>query len=89
MPLCLENFQSSPTTRLPHASLPAVPHVTTECYDYPMPDTAEQRCPNCESTDLVVIHTKAITDELLECRSCMKLYRLEYEATGATRLVAV
>jgi hypothetical protein len=49
----------------------------------------EHRCGNCGSTDLIAIHTKAIADELLECRSCMKLYRLEYEATGATRLVQV
>jgi len=54
-----------------------------------MPDTDEQRCPNCDSPDLVVIHTKAIADEIVECRSCMKLYRLEYEATGAARLVQV
>jgi hypothetical protein len=54
-----------------------------------MLDTDEHRCPNCNSTDLVVINTKAIADELLECRGCMKLYRLEYEATGTTRLVQV
>jgi hypothetical protein len=55
-----------------------------------MIDTDEQRCPNCDSRDLVAIHTKAIADELLECRSCMKLYRLEYEPDGKTqRLVPV
>ena len=55
-----------------------------------MHDTpGEQRCPNCDSTDLVVIDTKAIADELIECRGCMKLYRVEYEAGGAARLVAV
>jgi hypothetical protein len=50
---------------------------------------AEHRCENCGSTDLVIIDTKAIADELVECRSCMKLYRVEYVAGGTTRLVAV
>ena len=54
-----------------------------------MPDTDEHRCPNCDSMDLVMIDTKAIEDELIECRSCMKLYRVEYEPSGATRLMAV
>jgi len=55
-----------------------------------MSDTDDHRCPNCGSTDLVAIRTKAIADELLECRSCMKLYRLAYEPDGITqRLVPV
>jgi transposase-like protein len=54
-----------------------------------MPDFDEQRCPHCDSSDLVVINTKAITDELIECRSCMKLYRLEYDTSGASGLAAV
>ena len=55
-----------------------------------MPDTDEHRCPNCDSPDLVVINTKTIADELIECRSCMKLYQLKYEADGVTqRLVPV
>ena len=49
----------------------------------------EHQCENCGSTDLVVVNTKAIADELVECRSCMKLYRVEYQANGATRLVQV
>jgi hypothetical protein len=44
----------------------------------------DHRCRNCDSTDLVVIDSKAISDELLECRSCMRLYRTEYEASGTT-----
>jgi hypothetical protein len=40
--------------------------------------------------DLVIIDTKAISDELVECRSCMRLYRLAYEPDGKTqRLVPV
>jgi hypothetical protein len=55
-----------------------------------MPDTDEYRCPNCGSADLAVINTKAIADELLECRSCMKLYQLVNEPDGITqRLVPV
>ena len=42
------------------------------------------RCPDCGTTDLIVIHTAAIDDELLECRGCMKLYQLGYEADGTT-----
>ena len=52
-----------------------------------MPNSDEDRCPNCDSTDLVLIKTKAIADELLECRSCMKLYRTECQSDGTTRLV--
>jgi hypothetical protein len=54
-----------------------------------MPDTDEQRCPNCGSTDLAAIDIKAIADELIECRSCMKLYRPEYETNGTALLVPV
>ena len=54
-----------------------------------MIDTDEHRCPNCNSPELVAIRTKAIADELVECLSCMKLYRLEQEATGSMRLVQV
>ena len=54
-----------------------------------MTNIDEQRCPNCDSTDLVVIVTNAIADELVECRSCIKLYRLEYETSGTTRLVSL
>ena len=32
-----------------------------------MLNTEDHRCPNCDSTDLFVIDTKAISDELLEC----------------------
>jgi hypothetical protein len=48
---------------------------------------AEHQCENCGSTDLVIVDTKAIADELLQCRGCMKLYRLEYQTDGWTRLV--
>ena len=68
-----------------YVSQPAVSPTPMECYDYAMTDTDEHRCPNCDSPELVVINTKAIADELVECRSCMKLYRLEYEATGTTQ----
>ena len=55
-----------------------------------MIDIEDLRCPNCDSTDLVVVNTKAIADELLECRSCMKLYQIAYEPDGVTqRLVPV
>lgn len=54
-----------------------------------MTESGEQHCPNCDSTDLIIIDTNVITDQLLECRGCMKLYRLEHENTGATRLVQV
>jgi uncharacterized protein with PIN domain len=52
-----------------------------------MSDPDEHRCPNCDSPELVVIDTKAIADELLECRSCMRLYRMENQSDGTTRLV--
>jgi hypothetical protein len=55
-----------------------------------MPDPDEYRCPNCDSPDLVAINTKAIADELVECRSCMRLYQLVNEPDGKTqRLVPV
>jgi hypothetical protein len=50
---------------------------------------AEHRCETCDSTDLVIVNTKAIADELVECRGCMRLYRIEYQSDGTTRLVAV
>jgi hypothetical protein len=50
-------------------------------------DSDEYRCPNCDSTNLVMIDTKAIADELLECRGCMSLYRMDYQSDGTTRLV--
>jgi len=36
----------------------------------------EQRCPNCDSTDVVIIHTAAIDAELLECHSCQRRYQI-------------
>ena len=61
-----------------------------KCYDYSMSDIDDHRCPNCDSAGLIAIHTKAIADELVECRSCMRLYRLAYEPDGITqRLVPV
>jgi hypothetical protein len=55
-----------------------------------MTDTDEHRCSNCDSPDRVVINTKAIAEELVDCRSCMKLYQLKYEPDGVTqRLVPV
>jgi hypothetical protein len=58
-----------------------------ECYDYAMPNSDEHRCPNCDSPDFIVIDTKSVADELVECRGCMKLYRLAYQTDGWTRLV--
>jgi hypothetical protein len=49
----------------------------------------EHRCPSCGSTDIAAIDPKAIADELLECRGCMRLYRMENQSDGTTRLVAV
>lgn len=54
-----------------------------------MTDSEDDRCPNCDSPDLVVVHTTAIADELIECRVCLKLYRLEYRTWGTPRLVPV
>jgi hypothetical protein len=47
------------------------------------------RCPNCGATDLVVIDTRVIADELIECRTCLRLHRVEHASDGTTRLVAV
>jgi hypothetical protein len=52
-----------------------------------MPNTEDHRCPNCGATDLVVIDTKAIADELLECRGCKSIYQIEHQSDGTTRLV--
>jgi hypothetical protein len=46
-------------------------------------------CLKCESTDLVAIHTDAIADELVECRSCRRLHRVEHASDGTKRLVPV
>jgi len=54
-----------------------------------MTDTDDYRCPNCNSPDLTIIVANAIADELLECRSCLELHRVEYNADGSTRLVPV
>lgn len=54
-----------------------------------MPDTDEQRCPNCDSPDLVVINTKTIADDVLECQSCSQLYAITYTANGSPQLVPV
>ena len=52
-----------------------------------MLNTEDHRCPSCDSTDLVIIDTKAISDELLECQGCKSIYQLEYQSDGTTRLV--
>jgi hypothetical protein len=54
-----------------------------------MTDDSDYRCPDCGSTNLVTIHTATITDELIECRACMRLYRVEHASDGTTRLVPV
>jgi hypothetical protein len=54
-----------------------------------MTDTDEYRCPNCDSTDLIVIDTRAVADELVECRACLRLHRVEHVSDGGTRLVIV
>jgi hypothetical protein len=56
-------------------------------YDVGM-DDGDYRCPKCGS-DLITIYTDTIADELLECRACLRLYRVEYVSDGTTRLVAV
>jgi ribosomal protein L37AE/L43A len=43
-----------------------------------MYDLEEYRCPFCNSTDVARIETKAIYDELMECRSCKEIYPIEY-----------
>ena len=52
-----------------------------------MIDTEDHRCPTCDSTDLVIIDTKAIADKLLECRGCKSIYQMEHQSDGTTRLV--
>ena len=54
-----------------------------------MRDSNEYHCPNCDSTDFVIIDTKAIADELLECRGCKTIYQMEHQSDGSTRLVPV
>jgi len=41
-----------------------------------MSHSQEQRCLNCDSTDVVIIHTAAIDAELLECHSCQRRYQI-------------
>jgi hypothetical protein len=68
----------------------SVPSVLLACHSHVLSITqADYRCPNCNSPDLTIIDTKAIADELLECRSCLGLHRVEYNADGSTRLVPV
>jgi hypothetical protein len=52
-----------------------------------MTDDSDYRCPDCGSTNLVTIHTATITDELIECRACIRLYRVEQHLDGSVRLV--
>ena len=52
-------------------------------------DDGDYKCPKCGSSGLVSIRKKAIEGELLECRSCKRLYRVVYEADGTTLLVPV
>jgi hypothetical protein len=45
-----------------------------------MPDTSDDlRCPNCAATNLVVIYTRVVAAELMECRACLRLYRVEHD----------
>jgi ribosomal protein L37AE/L43A len=43
-----------------------------------MYDLEEYCCPSCNSADVVRVQTKAIYDELMECRSCGGIYQVEY-----------
>jgi len=54
-----------------------------------MTETDEYRCPACDSTDLVVIDTRAIADELMECRACLRLHQVEHGADGRVQLVPI
>ena len=81
--LCAYSLGGSKPASLPAPLLTCHSRVSMVHWD------TEHRCENCGSTDLEVVNTKAIADELVECRGCMKLYRTEYEAGGTTRLVAV
>lgn len=68
----------------------SVPSPLLACHSHVLSIThADYRCPNCNSPDLTIIVTNAITDELLECRSCLRLHRVEYQVDGTTRLVQV
>jgi hypothetical protein len=68
----------------------SVPSPLLACHSHVLSIThADYRCPNCNSPDLTIIVTNAIADELLECRSCLGLHRVEYDADGSRRLVPV
>ena len=54
-----------------------------------MSNSDEHRCPNCNSIDLVSVQTTAIDADLLECRSCMRLYKVEHGPDGTSELVPV
>jgi len=54
-----------------------------------MTESDDYHCPNCDSMDLIVIDTRAIADELVECRACLRLHRVEHASNGAIRLVPV
>jgi hypothetical protein len=54
-----------------------------------MTDNADYGCPNCSSTDLVVIYTHVVAAELKECRACLRLLKVEHAQDGSTRLVPV
>jgi len=58
-------------------------------YDITMTESDEFRCPTCGTTDLIVIDTRAIADEILECRACMRLYRVEHASDGTMWLIRV
>ena len=64
-------------------------NVRSSADDIAMNDDADYPCPDCGSTDLVTIYTRAVADELLECRACMRLYRVEHASDGTKRLVPV
>jgi len=68
----------------------SVPSLLLACHSHVLSIThADYRCPNCNSADLTIIVTNAIADELVECRSCLGLHRVEYNADGSTRIVPV
>ena len=50
-----------------------------------MTDSSAYRCPNCDSTDLNSIRSKAIDGELLEYRSCVGLFQVVYDADRVTK----
>jgi predicted RNA-binding Zn-ribbon protein involved in translation (DUF1610 family) len=69
----------------------SVPAPPLGCHSHAVSVTrhdVEFRCPNCGS-DLVIIDTKAIANELVECRSCMKLYEIKHDASGTPQLLPV